>query len=196
MKLIQYVMLLGAALSFSAAAASGAVYRDRNNECYLWLCIPGSFNSSECRAAVHKAFIDRISVLRCHRGSCVQVYRNLPDFSHCIDANPEGVEDATEEEMPASVYDMTHDEYFKVTIPAHNICTSWGGGSDSSSGYCTAVRVIPERTYYTRDYTRVNYEDIEVGWYAYKEFPALMWTITEVYGDGEPYGEKWEERIQ
>ena len=132
MKLIRYVMLLGTALSFSAAAASGAVYRDRNNECYLWLCIPGSFNSSECRAAVHKAFIDRISVLRCHRGSCVQVYRNLPDFSHCIDANPEGVEDATEEEMRASVYDMTHDEYFKVTIPEHNICTSWGGGSDSS----------------------------------------------------------------
>lgn len=196
MKMVKYIAAVAAVLSFSAAAASGAVYRDRNNECYLWLCLPGAFGSAQCRSAVHKAFIDRISVLRCHKGSCVQVYRNLPDFSHCIDANPAGVEDATEEEMGAAVYDMTHAEYFKITIPVHNICTAWSGGTDSADGHCTAVRSLPERTYYTKDSTRVNYENIEVGWHAYQEFPAPMWTITEVYADGKLYGGDWEEKIQ
>ena len=192
------LMTAAAVLAFvthTAVAASGAVYKDRNNECYLWLCIPGSFASAECRAAVRDAFIDRINVLKCHRGKCVQVYRNLPDFSHCIDANPEGVEDATEEAMQGHKYAMTHEEYFKVTIPVHNVCTSWSG-YDNESGRCLAVREIPERTYYTKDSTRITYEHIEVGWYRYEELNALMWTITEVYGDDGLYGDPWEERIQ
>jgi hypothetical protein len=105
------ILLIISTLSIPARAAS-------EDECSIWLCLPGGFPSG-CSAAL-SAMKDRIK----HRKS------PLPDFEECAVNPPEG-----------SGSHMTYAFGQAAYVPEHQECTQWSGGD---TDYCWQWETIPE----------------------------------------------------
>lgn len=173
----------------AALAASGGIMSDRQNECAIWLCLPGGFPGG-CEAA-HAAYIKRISAFT--GGSHPRrKFTDLPDFSLCEDPNPPGIEDF--DVGPDSV--ITYQGAYEVHMPAYNTCTRWnsrsyGGGSNRTTvRYCAAVKTTPARVFESSEKYH-EYQTIEVGQREYKTGYAPTKHYTEVLVDGQAVGERY-----
>ncbi|EDV1310800.1 conjugal transfer protein TraL [Escherichia coli] len=107
--------LFAAAFAFTAPAQAAS-----QNECAIWICLPGGFPSG-CEAA-HSAMIDRIKDFK----------SPLPSFSSCAVNPPSG-----------SGSHMESQHGFAAFIPSHRGCTEYRYRRDDRE--CIAWETIPDQ---------------------------------------------------
>lgn len=113
--------LLAATALFLASLGSfftpSSSYAASQDECAIWICLPGGFPSG-CSAA-HKAMIKRIKDFK----------SPLPSFSSCAISGGSK---------------MSHDYNVAALIAEHRVCTEtvWEGGRDGSER-CVKWKTIP-----------------------------------------------------
>lgn len=118
MKLKQFFValsLFAAAFAFTAPAQAAS-----QDECAIWICLPGGFPSG-CGAA-KSAMRDRIKDMK----------SPLPSFSSCAVNPPNG-----------SGSHMTSDHGFAAFIPAHRVCSQYRYRRDDRE--CVAWETVPDR---------------------------------------------------
>ncbi len=177
------------ALTMSPAmAASDDIMSDRQNECAIWLCLPGGFGPG-CEAA-HAAYIKRISAFS--GGDRPQrLYTDLPRFELCKDDNPPGIDDFNV--GPES--EITYKGAYEINMPSYNTCTRWGyryhgqGNAQITVKYCAAVKTTPARTFDSQQ-KHHKYQTIEVGQRNYTNGVAPSRHYTEVLVDGKMVGNR------
>lgn len=105
--------------SFGVYLAPSPALAASQDECAIWICLPGGFPSG-CGAA-HSAMIDRVKDMK----------NPLPSFSSCA------VQDGTGSKM-------SHDYNYAALISEHKVCKqySYHGGRDGSSR-CEEWETIP-----------------------------------------------------
>ena len=167
-----------------AQAASSGIMKDRQNECAIWLCLPGGFPGG-CEAA-KSAFIDRITSFTSGKHPR-RKFTDLPSFDLCVDENPEGIEDFNV--GPDSV--ITYNGAYEVHMPAYNTCTRWSyrGSGDYRVRYCAAVKTTPAKTFESQEKYH-EYQTIEVGQRSYSSHYAPTTHYTEVLVDGKAVGQR------
>ena len=102
------------------AVLAGSAYAESQDECAIWLCLPGGFPSG-CGAA-HSAMISRVRDRK----------PPLPDFSSCAVNPPEG-----------SGSHMTFADGVAAFIPTHDECQQWSYWGDRDE--CVRWVTIPAR---------------------------------------------------
>lgn len=174
-------------LSAQAFAASSGIMSDRQNECAIWLCLPGGF--AEGCSASYSSYIKRITSFTGGKHP-KRKYTDLPKFDLCVDENPPGIEDYNVEKS-----EITYNSAYEVHMPAYNTCTSWkrtscGHSGCSTTKKCKAVKTTAARTFISDEkyhsYSTINVGDTE---YTTKYAPTRLYS--EVLVDGEPVGSRW-----
>ncbi len=176
--------VLGAALlSNEVMAISDDIRSNRDDECAIYLCMPGKFG--EGCAAAHSAYIGRITDVNRH-GS--RKYTDLPAFYHCIDQNNENVVDTPE----AQASNLTYENLYEITIPDTNQCTRWRVRhyKDNSIRYCAAVNTVKGRVFDSSSNNH-SYQDIHIGDSEYSTHRAQARAFTVVKADGTAVGERY-----
>ena len=116
-------LLLAAALLFSSGLIlPSTALAASEDECAIWLCLPGGFPSG-CGAA-HSAMVDRVKNFK----------PPLPPFPSCV-VNPS--------EGGGSSSTMTSSHGVAAYIPAHQECLRHGYSGDRL--VCNSYRSVPER---------------------------------------------------
>lgn len=174
-------------LSFNAMAASDDIMSDRQNECAIYLCLPGGFPGG-CEAA-YSAYVKRITSFT--GGSHPKrKYTDLPRFDLCVDENPPGIEDFNV--GPDSV--ITYQGAYEVHMPEYNTCTRWSYRKNSTDGtsvrYCAAISTTPARVFESEEKYH-QYQTIEVGQREYTTGYATTRHYTDVLVDGEAVGNRY-----
>ena len=114
----------------SAFAISDGIRRDKDNECALYLCVPGGFISDSCRVP-HKRFIERITDINWKGG---YNYTPLPNYLFCkSDENEENniVNNAyaqVNQPVPEAMQKAATINYVwrvDARIPEHKECRGW-----------------------------------------------------------------------
>lgn len=113
-RLILALGLLAAVFTFTAPAQAAS-----QNECAIWICLPGGFPSG-CGAA-YSAMIHRVEHFK----------PPLPDFASCAVNPPQG-----------SGSHMTSSFGVSAYVPAHRVCTRWYGRDDNM---CASWEMVPEQ---------------------------------------------------
>ena len=108
------------ALGLFAALATTPAQAASQDECAIWICLPGAFLPSGCGAA-KSAMIKRIKKLK----------SPLPSFSSCAANPPSG-----------SGSHMTSTYGFAAFVPAHKVCSRY---SDHDDPQCFAWGMVPDR---------------------------------------------------
>lgn len=113
-------------LLFLAIGAANTVQAASDDECAIWLCLPGGFPSG-CGAA-HSAMMDRLSDFK----------SPLPSFSSCVvspDVGPVGEAGST----------MTHELSYAARIAEHTVCTKKAPayGESQMPGQCLEKKTVP-----------------------------------------------------
>ncbi len=175
------VVLPAFLLGVNAMAASDSIMSNRENECAIWLCLPGGFVSG-CENA-YSAYIKRITSFT-SKGA--RNYTDLPRFDLCVDPNPEGIEDYNIGEDS----EITYNSGYEVYMPAYNTCTRWKKSKTKESKTCAAVQTTPARTFIS-DEKYHEYQTIEVGQEEYTTHYAPTRHYAEVLVDGAAVGERW-----
>ena len=172
-------------LSFQAFGASDGIMSDRQNECAIWLCLPGGFPGG-CEAA-QRAYIKRITSFTGGKHKR-RKYTDLPRSDLCIDENPEGIEDFNV--GPDSV--ITYKGAYEVHMPAYNTCTRWGYRYAYSNRvrYCAAIKTTPARVFESPEKYH-EYQTINVGQREYTTGWAPTKHYTDVLVDGEKVGKRY-----
>lgn len=109
---------LAVATAALLAALTGNVQAASQDECSIWLCLPGGFPSG-C-AAAHSAMISRIKDLK----------PPLPDFDSCAVNPPQG-----------SGSHMSYKMGVAAFVPTHKECTQWNYWNDTPE--CVKWQTIP-----------------------------------------------------
>lgn len=126
---ISTVILLSLSTS-TAFALSDGIRRDKDNECALFLCVPGGFISDSCRVP-HKRFIERITDINWKGG---YNYTPLPNYLFCkSDENEENnlVNNAyaqVNQPVPEAMQKAATVSYVwrvDARIPEHKECRGW-----------------------------------------------------------------------
>lgn len=78
-KLSSVIFLVFVTFTSSAFAMSDAIRRDHDNECALYMCVPGGFISDSCRVP-HQRFIERLTDINWKGG---YNYTPLPNYLFC-----------------------------------------------------------------------------------------------------------------
>lgn len=189
MKNIKIAAVIAACLlSLQAFGASDGIMSSREDECAIWLCLPGGFPGG-CEAA-ERAYVKRISAFTGGEHPR-RKYTDLPRFDLCVDKNPEGIEDFNV--GPDSV--ITYKGAYEVHMPAYNTCTRWGyRHSHTSSGgsvrYCAAIKTTPARIFESSEKYH-KYQTINVGQREYTTGYAPTKHYTDVLVDGEKVGKRY-----
>lgn len=188
------------AVSVTAMAASGGIRNNRNNECSIWLCLPGGFPGG-CESA-YSAMVGRITDLAPHH---VRKYNTLPDFANCVDyeSNDQQYAQLTSK-LGITPTNMTYTETNVAYIPEHKICTgfvTWRecyDGSCETKRKCVTWQTIPEsyventscslRSWW--DESDWIYDDVGqiIGSRARPEWCSKTLHRIKVFGDREMYG--------
>ena len=160
------VLALGLTFASLGFSASSDIYKDKDNECASWLCLPGGWVSPGCQKA-RKAWIKRVTAVKCNRKGCRRLYTDLPRFNLCVvtDANEGKVFSALNNpssnalgskyessgvdpesgQSAAQIYaskdhegsDMSYQVDYRVVIPEHNYpCTKWKRSTHCSGNHC------------------------------------------------------------
>lgn len=170
---------------FTSLAASDGIRSNREDECAIWLCLPGGFPGG-CEAA-KRAYIKRITDFTGGKHPR-RKFTDLPRFDLCVDQNPPGIEDYNV--GPDSV--ITYQGAYEVHMPSYNVCTRWGyrGAQDNQVRYCAAVRTVPARTFESQEKYH-EYSTIEVGWREAETHYAPTVHYTDVLVDGVKVGKRY-----
>lgn len=180
-----------ALLSSSVLAASGGIKSNRNNECSIWLCLPGGFPGG-CETA-YGAMISRITDFAPHHK---RRYKTLPTFSNCID-------DEKDLGIPgvAQASNMTYTEIPTAFVPTHKECTRIEdvySGDGEVKRMCVAWKTVPEQRFEGQSCQLPRWNDESD--YVYDDFHQIIdsnarpkyCTNTihrvKVFGDGIMYG--------
>lgn len=180
-------LILGVLIIFSsqAIAISDNIRSNRENECAIWLCLPGGF-AQGCESA-RSAYIARITDID-KKGT--RRYTDLPSFTYCVDEAPPELLYKPEKDSV-----MTYRVMYEVHMPAYNTCTRWKNyhvGNSTPVTVCAAVQTTPARVFFSSQQSH-RYKTINVGDKNYKEGIAPVRRYTEVLVDGVVVGEKWYE---
>ncbi len=180
------------AVTSVASAASGGIKSNRNNECAIWLCLPGGFPGG-CGAA-HAAMISRITDFAPHHK---RRYSTLPSFGNCVD-------DEKDLGIPGVVQSsqMTYTETPTAVVPAHRECTRIetvnDGSYDGPKRKCVAWKSVPEqrfegqicslrRWFDSPDYVYDDYGQIIDSLSKPKYCKSTVYRV-KIFGDGIQYG--------
>lgn len=147
--------------SFGGYLAPSSAFAASQDECAIWICLPGGFPSG-CGAA-HSAMMDRIEDLK----------SPLPSFGSCAVQDGSGSQ-------------MSYDYNYAALLRQHRECTRWSrvGGRDESR-VCAEWETVPSR-YVKGTRCRVDREGNRtprhcVGTYRY----------VDVFIDGEKAGDTY-----
>ena len=114
---VKFLIIPLSVVSLNASSAS-------QDECSIWLCLPGGFPAG-C-AAAHSAMINRIKDRK----------SPLPDFSSCAVSDNSG-----------SNFSSKHN--YAAYVPEHQVCTKWKQYYNYSlrqyEQRCVATKTVPEK---------------------------------------------------
>lgn len=177
--------------SAAVYAASDGIMGNRNDECAIWLCLPGGFPGG-CEAA-YGAYIKRITTFTSGKHP-ERMFTDLPRFELCVDQNPAGVQDFNVgPQSKISYYGA-----YEVHMPAFNTCTRWayrrtGNSSDNGDNfikYCAAIKTTPARVFESSQ-KHHEYQTISVGDQEYSTHEAPTRHYTDVLVDDKPVGKRF-----
>jgi hypothetical protein len=157
-------LVLSAALAAAVPLLPDKVLAASQNECAIWICLPGGFPGG-C-AAAYSAMINRIDHFQAP----------LPDFGSCA-VGSSGTGDAG----------MTFQWGVAALVPAHQVCSQYSRlGRDNE--YCSSYTTVPAQ--YVRGTRCVHYSNRDGGnWTPYGCTETYYWVETYQNGQllGQPY---------
>lgn len=164
-KLSSVIFLVFVTFTSSAFAMSDAIRRDHDNECALYMCVPGGFISDSCRVP-HQRFIERLTDINWKGG---YNYTPLPNYLFCkSDENEENtiVNNAYAQVgqiAPTAMQKASTIDYVwrvDARVPEHKECRGWTtayictNGKNPNKEYSS--RELAERKCSTND--QINYQ--------------------------------------
>lgn len=180
------ILALLLCLSSYAYAASDGIMSNREDECAIWLCLPGNFVGG-CEAA-YGAYIKRITTFTSGKHP-ERMFTDLPRFELCVDQNPAGVQDFNVgPQSKISYYGA-----YEVHMPVFNTCTRWAYryiGDDNNIKYCAAIKTTPARIFESSEKYH-EYQTINVGDQEYSTHYAPTKHYTDVLVDGKRVGQRY-----
>lgn len=211
------VGLILSLLSLQAYCASDSVRSNHDEECNLYLCVPGAFGGGGVCNNAHSALIGRLTDVD-HKGR--RNYTALPRFSYCINnddqpliANSKTKTNEIIAQNRGNPDNIDYVERVDAHIPFHKECThfstrqqcqGYGSGENCRTiTYCDAWKDVQEHFveghnchYSTSFEGRYKYDDIGqiIGTHSSPEWCDYQVHVIGVTANGKLYGEEDRER--